>query len=115
MGEQIAWVRPLRPNVYELLSKFTVIIRFTLVITAMMRGAAQGGPHMMETLHIGDWVQSDTGAAGTIKVISENHQRAYVEVGQGTLGAGLVSFPVARLHKTDPPTSTEKVTGVRNE
>jgi hypothetical protein len=63
---------------------------------------------MMETLYVGDWVQSDTGAAGTIKVISENHQRAYVEVGQGTLGAGLVSFPVARLHRVEPPAPIEK-------
>jgi hypothetical protein len=67
--------------------------------TAMMRSAVQGGPRSMDTLQVGDWVQSDTGAAGTIAVMSEGGRRAYIEVAHGTLGAGLISFPVARLHK----------------
>jgi hypothetical protein len=57
----------------------------------------------MDTLQVGDWVQSDTGAAGTIMVISDHGRRAYIEVAHGTLGAGLISFPVARLHKMQPP------------
>src|SRR5258705_9125353 len=71
--------------------------------SAMMRGAVQGGPRSMNTLQVGDWVQSDTGAAGTIMVISDNGRRAFVEVAHGTLGAGLVSFPVTRLHKAELP------------
>ena len=62
----------------------------------------------MDTLQVGDWVQSDTGAAGTVMVMSDNGLRAYIEVGRGTLGAGLVSFPVARLEKTEPPKLAEK-------
>jgi hypothetical protein len=74
----------------------------------MMRGAVQGGPRSMNTLQVGDWVQSDTGASGTIVVMSEGGRRAYIEVAHGTLGAGLISFPVARLHKMEPPKPVEK-------
>ena len=74
----------------------------------MMRSAVRGGPRSMNTLQVGDWVQSDTGAAGTITVISDNGRRAYIEVARGTLGAGLVSFPVTRLHKAELPNSAKK-------
>jgi hypothetical protein len=81
----------------------SVIARRPRRISAMMLSAVQGGPRSMNTLQVGDWVQSDTGAAGTIMVISDNGRRAYIEVAPGALGAGFVSFPVARLHKMDPP------------
>jgi hypothetical protein len=85
-----------------------VISRRNRPTSAMMRSAVQGGPRSMNTLQVGDWVQSDTGAAGTIMVISDHGCRAYIEVAHGTLGEGLVSFPVARLHKTERPNPAKK-------
>ena|SRR5436190_1731939 len=93
----------------------SVITRRNRHISAMMRSAVQGGPRSMNTLQVGDWVQSDTGAAGTIMVISDKGRRAYIGVAPGTLGAGLVSFPVARLHKTEPPDSAKKRSQVSQE
>jgi hypothetical protein len=86
----------------------SVISRRNRPTSVMMRSAVQGGPRSMNTLQIGDWVQSDTGAAGTIMVICDNGRRAYVEVAHGTLGAGLVSFPVTRLHKAELPNPANK-------
>src|SRR3954447_14722812 len=82
-------------------------------ITARMRGAAQGGPHSMDTLQVGDWVQSDSGATGTITVLTIDGRRAYVEVAHGTLGAGMVSFLISQLHKMSRPTpNSEEVSTI---